>query len=459
MNIRKAAVSGGFYPEGDACREMVKEFLDKATRTISPKIRGIVSPHAGYVFSGLCAGWGYKQIEGEDYKTVIILGISHQYPINNSVISSFDGYETPLGTASINKEMVEKIMELDKDVSHLPQAEAREHSIEVLIPFIQVILPEAKIVPILVSGDEKGLSNLAIALSKVIDDDTLIVASSDLSHYPGYSDAKMVDKETIEKIVNFDEKGLIEAEMNVYSSGIPGLATYLCGFYPVLVLIKTMKILGIDKAKEILYYNSGDTPYGEKDRVVGYGSICFYKEGYLTNKEKERLLFIARETLNLYLKDGKIPEFKEENPKMLEKSGVFVTLHTKEGHLRGCIGYILPIKPLYQAIIDNAISAAVSDYRFPQVTYSELASLKIELSVLTPPKKIGTYTEIILGKHGIVLSKSGRSAVFLPQVAPEQKWTLEETLTHLSLKAGLPSDAWKKDCQFEVFEAEVFGEE
>ncbi|MEW6681246.1 MAG: AmmeMemoRadiSam system protein A, partial [bacterium] len=139
-------------------------------------------------------------------------------------------------------------------------------------------------------------------------------------------------------------------------------------------------------------------------------------------------------------------------------SGAFVTLHTKEGILRGCIGYILPHKPLYQAIIDNAISAAVHDYRFPQVSYGELSSLKIEISVLTPPKKIGTYTEIILGKHGVVLSKEGCSAVFLPQVALEQGWTREETLTHLSLKAGLPPDAWKKDCQFEVFEAEVFSE-
>ncbi|MEW6482719.1 MAG: AmmeMemoRadiSam system protein B [bacterium] len=459
MKIRKAAVSGAFYPEGDSCRKMVEEFLEKATRTIPPKVRGLVSPHAGYVFSGLCAGWGYKQLEGEDYKTVIILGVSHQYPIDKPVISSFDGYETPLGSMPINKGMVEKIMELDKDVSYLPQAEAREHSIEVQIPFIQTIMPKGEIVPILVSGDERILSNLAIALSKVMDDETLLVASSDLSHFPGYDDAKRVDQETIEKIVNFDEKGIIEAEMNVYSSGIPGLSTYLCGFYPLLVFLKTMKLLGVDKAKEIIYYNSGDTTYGEKNRVVGYGSICFYKEGIFTKDEKKRLLFMARETLNSYLKDGKIPDFKEGNAKMLKKSGVFVTLHTKEGHLRGCIGYILPIKPLYQAVIDNAISAAVSDYRFPQVTYSELPSLKIELSVLTAPKKIGTYTEIILGKHGVILSKAGRSAVFLPQVAPEQKWTLEETLTHLSLKAGLPSDAWKRDCQFEVFEAEVFGEE
>jgi len=459
MKIRKPAVAGGFYPgEKDACYEMIGGFL-KGTKTITGNIRGIVSPHAGYVFSGQAAGSGYKQIEGGDYKTVIILGISHRYPLSKPSISPFDGYETPLGTISVNKEMVKKIMGLDKDISQIEVAEKGEHSIEVQIPFIQALLPKAKIVPILVAGDSNTLSSLADCLSKVAGDDTLIVASSDLSHFPGYEDANKADKETIEKILNFDEKGLIEREVNVSSSGVPGLVTYLCGFYPVLVLIKTMKLLGIHKASLINYYNSGDTPYGEKNRVVGYSSICFYKEELLTKGEKERLLFIARNTLNSYLKDGKIPDFKEKNPRLLEKSGVFVTLHTKEGNLRGCIGYILPIKPLYQAVIDNAISAAVHDYRFPPVTHQELPNLKIELSVLTPPKRIGTYTDIIIGRHGVILSKEGRSAVFLPQVALEQGWTLEETLTHLSGKAGLPLDAWKRDCQFEVFEAEVFKEE
>lgn len=460
MKIRKPAVAGGFYPaERDVLGEMVEGFLKTGTKTTERKIRGLIAPHAGYVFSGLCAGKGYKEIEDKDYKTVIILGISHQYPLNKPVVSAFKEYETPLGTVPVDTEMIKEIMKYDKDITNNEQAEAREHSIEVQIPFIQTILPKAKIVPILAAGGERDLSNLALALSKVISEKTLIVASSDLSHYPNYEDANKVDKETISMLVNFEKKAIIEKELNVASSNIPGLSTYLCGFYPVLVLIKTMRLIGIDKAREIFYYNSGDTPYGEKDRVVGYGSICFYKEEYLTKAERERLLFIARNGLENYLKGGSIPEFKEKSKKLLEKSGVFVTLHTKEGHLRGCIGYILPIKPLYQAVIDNAISAAVYDYRFPNVTHSELSSLKIEISVLTPPETIGSYTDIIIGKHGIILSKQGKSAVFLPQVAPEQGWTLEETLTHLSLKAGLSADAWKRDCQFEVFKAEVFGEE
>lgn len=460
MKIREPAVSGSFYPEKeDVLKEMVDGFLKTGTKTIKGKIKGLIVPHAGYVFSGLCAAKGYKHLEGEDYKTVIILGLSHQYPLNKPSISVFDAYKTPLGTIAVDVPMVKNIIKHNPDIVNIEKAEAIEHSIEVQIPFIQTILPKAKVVPILVAGSIDDLSNLAKALSKVIKDDTLVVASSDFSHYPNYKDANRVDKETISHILNFDTKAIIERELNVANSKIPGLSTYLCGFYPVIVLLETMKFMGVKEAGEIIYYNSGDTPYGEKDRVVGYSSICFYNKEYLSKEEKKRLLFIARETLNTYLKDGKIPVFKEEKGKLLEKSGVFVTLHTKEGHLRGCIGYILPIKPLYEAVIDNAISASVHDYRFPKVTYEELSNLKIEISVLTPPQKVSTYTDIVIGKHGIILSKGGKSAVFLPQVAKEQGWSREETLSHLCLKAGLPSDAWKRDCQFEVFEAEVFSEE
>lgn len=460
MKIRKEAVSGSFYPEEtDVLREMVEGFLKTGTKTIEGKIRAMIVPHAGYVFSGLCAGKGYKQIEGEDYKTVIILGLSHQYPLNKPSLSVFDAYKTPLGTVAVDVEMIKKIRENNPPIINIEQAEAIEHSIEVQIPFIQTVLPKAKILPILVAGSLDDLKNLAKALSKVVSPDTLIIASSDLSHYPSYKDANRVDKETISMITDFALKGLVERELNVANSKIEGLSTYLCGFYPVILLLETMKLLGIDKADEIIYYNSGDTAYGKKDSVVGYSSICFYNEEYLTKDEKKRLLSIARETLNTYLKDGNVLDVKEENPKLLKKSGVFVTLHTKNGALRGCIGYIIPIEPLYKAVIDNAISAAVHDYRFPQVTYSELSHLKIEISVLTPPQRVSTYTDIIIGEHGIILSKEGKSAVFLPQVAKEEGWTLKETLTHLSLKAGLPENAWEKDCQFEVFKAEVFSEE
>ncbi|HAW49370.1 TPA: hypothetical protein DCX16_00230 [bacterium] len=460
MMIRKPAVSYSFYPgDKEECKNMVLELLSSATKTVSGKIRGLISPHAGYVFSGPCAGWAFKQVEGIPYKTVIVLGVSHRYPLNHPSIYPGDGYETPLGTVSINKEMAKKIMEENSDIVYIEAADKLEHSIEVQLPFIQMALPNTDIVPILVGGNIDSINKLADTISKLASDDVLVVASSDFSHYPTYNDANSVDEETISLICKLDEKRLIEREEGVYREGIPGLSTYICGIHPVLVLIGAMKGLGIKNGKKIVYYNSGDTPYGKKDSVVGYGAIAFSHEDYLSDSEKKRLLFIARNTLEIYVKEGKTPKFKEESPKLLANSGAFVTLHTKTGELRGCIGYIFPIKPLYEAVIDNTISAGTKDWRFSPVRSDELSNIKIEISVLSPPERVGSYTDIVIGRHGIVLSKGGRQAVFLPQVPPEQGWSLEETLIHLSLKAGLPHDAWKKDCNFEVFTAEVFGEE
>lgn len=181
------------------------------------------------------------------------------------------------------------------------------------------------------------------------------------------------------------------------------------------------------------------------------------QEEYLNEKQKEELLKLARKTAELYLKSGEKPEKKYFDEKITSNCGVFVTLN-KNNTLRGCIGYIAPIKQLYKAVIENTINALVNDYRFPKVTLSELDGIEIEISVLTPPREIGSYKDIILGKHGIILQKDGRQAVFLPQVAVEQKWDLETTLTHLSMKAGLSGNDWK-NANYAVFSAQVFHEE
>jgi AmmeMemoRadiSam system protein A len=284
-----------------------------------------------------------------------------------------------------------------------------------------------------------------------------VIVSTDLAHYPEYDSANKVDRETISFLLNLDEMGLVQREMEVYSSKVQGLSTYLCGLSPTIVGLKVAK-LAKAKPKSLIYYNSGDTPYGKKDSVVGYAGLVFTKEG-LTKEEKEELLKIAKDTVELFVKDGKILEISPKSPRLAEPSGVFVTLE-KHGNLRGCIGYIWPIKPLYQAVIENAINACAKDYRFPPVTSSELSEIKIEISVLSEPEKVGTWTDIVLGADGIVLNVAGKQSVFLPQVAPEQGWTLPETLMHLSIKAGLDSNAYKrKDAVFEVFQAEVFSKE
>ncbi|MEK9149021.1 MAG: AmmeMemoRadiSam system protein A, partial [Candidatus Desantisbacteria bacterium] len=389
--------------------------------------------------------------------TAIILGVSHHYPLARPSIYLSDGYEIPLGTLSIDKERAEKIADAC-GLSEAAEADAPEHSIEVQLPYLKVLFPNIKIVPILVGNiDLDEFDRLASAIKSVMNDKTILIVSTDLSHYPEYEEANKVDRETISLIENLDEMGLLQREMDLYSSKILGLSTYLCGLSPTIVGLKVARLLKV-KPKTLIYYNSGDTPYGKKDSVVGYTGIAFTKEG-LTKEEKEELLKIAKDTMELFVKEGKIPEISLKNPRLAEPSGVFVTLE-KQGNLRGCIGYIWPIKPLYQAVIENAINAAVKDYRFPPVTADELKDIEIELSVLTPPEKVGTWTDILLGRDGVVLNVAGRQSVFLPQVAPEQGWTLPETLRHLSLKAGLDENAYRrKDAIFEVFQAEVFSKE
>lgn len=181
----------------------------------------------------------------------------------------------------------------------------------------------------------------------------------------------------------------------------------------------------------------------------------------LTDHEKKQLLKLARGTLEYYFTHKKQPRPDETGivvtEAMKEPCGVFVTLK-KHGDLRGCIGHILAQMPLVDAVVENAMSAAFRDPRFGALDARELPQVHIEISVLTPPDKVARFRDIVIGTHGILLSKQGRRAVFLPQVASEQGWNLEQTLTHLAMKAGLPPDAWREDAAFEVFEAIVFGE-
>lgn len=179
----------------------------------------------------------------------------------------------------------------------------------------------------------------------------------------------------------------------------------------------------------------------------------------LSDKQKIQLLKIARKTLEEFLSTGKIPEFTIDDPLLNEKHGVFVTLH-KNGDLRGCIGYILPVQPLYQAVSKMAIESAAEDPRFKPVTKEELPELEIEISVLSVPVRVSKPEEIIMGKHGVIIKRGGRSGVFLPQVATETCWSREEFLDNLCThKACLPTHAWRdKNTELYTFTAQVFNE-
>ncbi len=181
----------------------------------------------------------------------------------------------------------------------------------------------------------------------------------------------------------------------------------------------------------------------------------------ITDNDKKALLKLARESIKYYLENDRCATVDELDfeitPGMSEIMGGFVTLHL-HGQLRGCIGEIFPTRELYKVVFERAVDSAFNDYRFRPLTAEEFDAIEIEISALSMPEPVGSWKDIIIGKHGITLEKNGRSAVFLPQVAPEQGWGIEETLTHLAMKAGLPADAWRENCSFQVFEAIVFSE-
>lgn len=462
---REPAVSGAFYPGNPAVlKKTVSEFLENAqidkTGLPSGQLIGLICPHAGYPYSGQVAGYSYKLLEGLQYDTAIILGPNHRvWGFNDISVWNKGSFRTPLGEVRIDTELADSIInENPKKFIFYPNAHKDEHSIEVQLPFLQVVLKDFKIVPI-VMGDfsQSTCKELAGAILKSIGNrNVLVIASTDLSHDRPYDIAVKMDKLGLDYARDIRIEELIEAE----ASG----KTEMCGFGPVLTLLYTVREIYNVKGILLKYANSGDVTGDRYGRIVGYGAVGFYKEGDPMNKngytleEKKVLLKLARDTITDYLSTGKTGEYSVFSEKFNEPRGVFVTLH-KHGELRGCIGYIEPIKPLQQAVIDNAINSATQDPRFPQVSPKELPSIKIEISVLSVPSEIKVPDEFIIGKHGIIIRKGFRSAVFLPQVAPEQGWTREETLAHLCLKAGLSPDEWQKPgMRFFVFTADVFSE-
>ena len=478
---RKPAVAGQFYPSDPVkLSRAVEDFLDDALPPSGERPIAIVCPHAGYIFSGQIAADAYKEAAGFDYETVVILGVNHTTPGFDAIsVYPSGGFETPLGNAPIDEALAASVMAADKRFTFDGRVHEREHSIEVQVPFIQIVFPKAKILPVVVgSQDPDVCARFGEVLAGAAGGKSiLIVASSDLSHYPGYEDAVRVDRATLEAIASLDAEKYESLTARWMQEPPPKLDTCACGEGPILVAIAAAKKLGANRARIISYANSGSTLVGDRSRVVGYGAVSFVAPGRaaipsstmapaepptgesaaLAAEDKTTLLRFARETIRRYLTTETIPLPRGFDPALARLSGAFVTLK-KNGELRGCIGHMSEDLPLCQVVGYCALQSAFNDRRFGPVEVDELDEVEIEISVLTPYKRVGGYEEIRVGRDGVVMEKDGRSAVFLPSVAVEQGWTRDEMLEHLSMKAGLPSDAWKNNAVFHTFQATAFRE-
>jgi hypothetical protein len=382
-------------------------------------------------------------------------------------VYSQGAYRTPLGKVPVNVELANKLIDNNSCFTFNPEAHASEHSIEVQLPFIQYYFNyPPPIIPIVLGSQSKELcKDVADALKPYFTEDNLFIISADFSHYPAYETAVVTDKKTADAFCSGDPQTFLAAIKENAESRIPGLATSMCAWPAGLSLLYLAEDQDDISFNKILYQNSGDSKLKTgKSEVVGYHAISLNRVskgiGFsLSDKDKRVLLQISRETLESYLPERKKKDLNTEDygPDLQFKTGAFVSLK-KNGKLRGCIGSFRPESSLFNMVQTLTIASATEDTRFLPVQRKELEEIDIEISVLTPMKKIEDPSQIVLGKHGIYITKDGRSGTFLPQVASETGWNLEEFLGHCARdKARIGWEGWK-DADIFIYEAIVFGE-
>jgi AmmeMemoRadiSam system protein B/AmmeMemoRadiSam system protein A len=470
LQNRQPAVAGSFYPSDPfEIQRMLKSFFAKApARVAGPDVLAIISPHAGYVFSGEVAAAAFNQVDPDkEYKTVFIIGSSHRNAFSGASVYSVGNYSTPLGTVNTNLETAQKLAIENKVLAFDPQYHRYEHSIEVQVPFLQFFLKkDFSIVPILLgTQDPKTCEQIANALKPYFNPENLFVISTDFSHYPEYKAAFITDQQIADAIVTNNPDKFLYAVESCTKKKVENLATGCCSWPSVVTLMYLTEEMPGISYKQVLYKNSGDSEYGEKDRVVGYYALSVFKQKantiVLTASDRKELHRIARTTIITYLQEGQTPSVDSEtlSDALLTKAGAFVTLK-KAGNLRGCIGHFEADNPLYKIVQQMAIASATKDYRFDKVSPAEMKLIDIEISVLTPMQKISNVNTIRLGTDGIYIKKGSRSGTFLPQVATDTGWSQEEFLGHCARdKAGIGWDGWKdKDAEIFVYQAFVFGE-
>ena len=489
--IRRPAVAGQFYAGSQ--KQLLADVVGcyEASKDIRPMqhVQAVIVPHAGYVFSGATAASAFSCIDPSvQYEHIFLLGPSHHVWLDKgSVGVGYEAYNTPLGNVKVDAELGRQIIASNSVFTWDERAHNKEHCLEVQLPLLQYRFKEMPpIVPIVIATQKwQKLEEIANALLPYFNERNLFVISSDFSHYPSYKDAQQVDGATGEAIMTGSVLKFVETLEKNENLGIRNLDTSACGEAAIAVLLMMAEDSKGIQIHHVRYCNSGDSQYGGHDRVVGYHAFAFTREekgarvptvpafeedkpsttekastvveepGFtLTDADKAALKEIARESIRLSF-FGR--NYKPENlsPTLKQKCGAFVSLH-KHGRLRGCIGHFGEDHTLGEIVAQMAKAAAFEDPRFDSVRQSELDDIDIEISVLTPMRRIKSLDEFVLGKHGIYIRKGWRSGTYLPQVADEVNWSKEEFVSHCAAeKAGIGWNGWK-DAELYVYEAIVF---
>ena len=469
QKIRPSAVAGAFYPaDPKELTQMIDDLLAEATPPpVDGEILAAVAPHAGYPYSGPVAAWTYAALKGHKYSRVVVIAPSHYVAFDFTSVYDGDAYTTPLGQVPVDKEFARRLAKMSStiqlsDKGHQATQDAPEHSVEVELPWLQTVLGNFELVPIVMGNQSYESSRaLGVALARMLrnDHDTLVLASSDLSHYHTYDNAETIDHKTLHALEAWDYLSMSRNfETRVWEA---------CGGAPIVAAMIYAERLGANKAEVLKYANSGDVT-SDHSRVVGYSADLFVKSAHtadavppfsLTDAEKAELLAVARKSVEYMIQRNESYAPSPSPSETLDREyGAFVTL-TEGGALRGCIGYTAPMKPLYMTVRDTAALAAVRDPRFPPVTASELPKLAYEISVLSPLRRVTDIEQIKVGRDGLLMKNGDSEGLLLPQVPVEQKWDGQTFLEQTCVKAGMDRSCWKNEnTDIFSFTAVVFNE-
>lgn len=508
---KRRTVFAGTWYDSDSRRltAQIQDFLHKAHHSLQgnpceigfsnneppsgPAIALIV-PHAGYMFSGQTAAYAYAKAKERELKRVFLLGPSHYTAFHGAALSDDKVLCTPIGNLHVDSEAV-------TDLAGYPLFQRRndvhgtEHSLELQLPLIRQTFGNVKVIPIIVGTlrEDMEIRLLAQILNRYITENDIVIVSSDFTHFGPRYQYEPFDSNIRENIHRLDEEAfqcLRAADLKAFLNFQKQTGDTICGLYPCAVLLA---MLPHGAKGALLHYETSMDSFAEDDHnsvsymaivfsgAKGSESLCLQSDltledttdSILSADAKQSLLKIARDAVIIYVRENRIPSLNElcvpDHTVFNSPMGAFCTLFkapditnsdfsANKKELRGCIGYIWPVKPLIDAVVENAIAACSRDHRFQPITCDELNELRIEINVLTQPKRVDSVEEIVIGKDGIVMYKDGRQAVFLPSVATEFGWNLEQTLIQLSIKAGCGANGWKEQAKFDIFQSQCFGE-
>jgi AmmeMemoRadiSam system protein B/AmmeMemoRadiSam system protein A len=498
---RAPALAGSWYPDGRASLTAAAHLLMRVSlpsRAPLPRPLALVVPHAGWNFSGPVAGAAYGLLEPGAFDRVVVVGPSHHEAFRGFLVDDATAWRSPAGDVPLCEGALAALA--GEHVRAGGIAFGPEHSLEIELPFLQAALGRFCLVPVLVGDtDAEVEAAFAARLAKLDDGHTLFVFSSDFSHYGPRFDFQPfgpLSPPTLARVRELDGRAveLLQArDAGGFRRYLHETGNTICGRHGLATLLELLpRIAPAAGAVTLGRYASADIPGLKDDSSVAYVSLAFLREApppaveplaapprlgevppgtpALDQAAGTRLVRLARAALDTELRGGdelqRVLADWPKGPQHEWRQGVFVTLNRtdpeeirKLGRLRGCIGQPEPAFPLYYGTVQAALDAALRDTRFEKVTATELPRLQVEVTVLSPRRSIASASEIRIGTHGVVLEKDGKAALFLPQVAPEQGWNVEQTLDALCGKAGLPNGAWREGARLSVFTGQVFAEE